>query len=121
MRRLGILGVVFWSTCVACYAQSISWNGYGVEGKTFELVDPENTEIYRFGRDGLVTAVMGRKRGPVTGPILYWRLAGESLVISSERGGEPMQALVLITVGDGEVSARDKSDQIVHYKVAKVP
>jgi hypothetical protein len=121
MRHLAIVAIAFLGAYAACYALGASWNDYRIVGKRFELVDAERIQSYRFGRDGLVAAVLGTKNGPVAAPLLYWPIDGERLLISRARGGEPNEVLTLITISAPEISAQNISGQIVRYRVAEVP
>nr|WP_315490804.1 hypothetical protein [uncultured Rhodoferax sp.] len=84
----------------------VSWAALGVEGLKLELVSETAVEDFRFSKDGSVTATLGIKNGPVTGPILYWRIVGEDLIISQEPGAEALIELPAPTIKDNILSIR---------------
>ena len=62
---------------------STSWLELKMETLELERVDPTSYEVLRFAPDGIVAATVGTKGGPLTGPVLHWRLEGDRLVISA--------------------------------------
>ncbi|KAB0325066.1 hypothetical protein ACWYXK_11895 [Janthinobacterium lividum] len=69
--------------CVKPEPQNLTdWTQLALVGKTLTLIDPELQQIFSFDKDAIVRATFGRKGGPVSGPILYWRITDNMLVIS---------------------------------------
>lgn len=58
------------------------WTQLALVGKTLTLIDPDLQQIFSFNKDAIVRAAFGRKGGPVSGPILYWRITDKMPLIS---------------------------------------
>jgi len=61
---------------------TVSWASLCLAQCRFELVDDEAHEVFRFHKDGFVAATLGVRHGPLTAPILHWRIEGDHLLIS---------------------------------------
>ena len=120
MRHLLILALTLWIASAVAQAQSTSWTDYGVGGKRFELVSETGLVVYYFRKSGSVTATIGQKKGPVAGPIFYWRIDGERLLISTH-DGTIFSELTLLTATPTEISAKSKSGEILTFKVSESP
>jgi len=59
-----------------------SWASLCLAQWEFELLDDEAHEVFRFHKDGFVAATLGVRHGPLTAPILHWRIEGDHLLIS---------------------------------------
>ena len=60
----------------------MSWSSLDLAHATLELVDDEKYEVFRFNQDGFVAATLGTRNGPLTAPLLHWRIKGDHLIIS---------------------------------------
>ena len=49
-----------------------------------ELIDAEKYELLGFGAEGIVSATIGVRNGPLAGPLFYWRIENSHLVISAK-------------------------------------
>ena len=56
-------------------------------GRRLDLVSETDIETYRFNTGGSVTATLGKKNGPVCGPLFHYRVLSEDSIelSSSER------------------------------------
>lgn len=99
--------------------QPTEWSTLGLEGKTLDLIDDSKIETYAFTEQGLVAATFGTKGGAVTAPLFYWRVEGQSLVISESPGQQGVEELVTPKIQGDVVSAKRKSGASVQYRLAK--
>lgn len=56
-----------------------TWRQMDVTTLEFELIDDTVVEALAFRPNGLVLATLGRRQGPMTTPLLYWRIDDESI------------------------------------------
>ena len=99
--------------------QPTDWLTLGLQGKTLDLIDDSKIETYAFAQQGLVAATFGTKGGAVTAPLFYWRIEGQSLVISESPGQQGLEELVTPKIQGDIVSAKRKSGARVQYRLAK--
>lgn len=85
-----LLPLAFATLLVGCSraaeGQSTDWSALELEGKTLDLIDDARVETYAFSKQGLVAATVGTKGGAIAAPLFYWRVEGQSLVISELPG-----------------------------------
>lgn len=64
--------------------KKIVWNALSLPGKTLSLIHPTKLQIFPFKDDLTVVATIGNDGavGAVAGPILFWGIRGNALVIS---------------------------------------
>jgi hypothetical protein len=68
--------------CAVEQGVATTWTELNVGTLHLELEDEERHEVLSFRPDGMVTATIGLKKGPVAGPILYWHIDQNRLVIT---------------------------------------
>jgi hypothetical protein len=61
---------------------SSAWELIQISGKKLELIDLTKLETYQFQKNGLVAAIVGKKDGETTAPVLYWKITNNNLLIS---------------------------------------
>ncbi len=66
------------------------------------LIDAERIEVLSFGEDGFVMGTFGTKGGGVFGPVLFWRIEKDALIISDEKNS-PARASYLLKTIKGDV------------------
>jgi hypothetical protein len=64
--------------------QEVTWGSLKVATIELELIDSEKFEHFGFTPDGAVLATIGLRDGPVAGPLFYWRIENNHLVISAK-------------------------------------
>ena len=99
--------------------QPTDWSTLELQGKTLDLIDDSKIETYRFTEQGLVSATFGTKGGAVTGPLFYWRVEGQSLVISESPGQQGVEELATPKIQGDVVSAKRNSGASVQYRLGK--
>ena len=77
-----VVAIALTGCAVQGLGESTTWERLNVEGLQLELVDEEKFELLKFGPQGMVAATVGTKRGALIGPLWYWRIEGEHLIIS---------------------------------------
>jgi hypothetical protein len=95
------------------------WSTLALQGKTLDLIDDSKIETYAFAEQGLVAATYGTKGGAVAAPLFYWRVEGQSLVISESPGQQGVEELLTPKIQGDVVSAKRKSGASVQYRLAK--
>ena len=87
MKRRGLL-VALPSLLTSCSLEdegkAVTWSSLNVATTDWELVDDEKYEVFGFGPEGSVSATIGVRDGPVAGPLFYWRIENDHLVISAK-------------------------------------
>lgn len=88
----------------------VKWNDLSLPGKTLTLVHPTKLEIFPFREDFTAVATIGTSGadGAVAGPVLFWGIKENTLIISTH----PVQAPVA-EYGD---SASPDSDAVVKLR-----
>jgi len=94
------------------------WKSLALPGKSLELIDEKYVENYRFAEDGMAIATFGLKDGAVAGPIVYWKIEENRLVISIDPESEILQELVSPSIRGSVVTATRKSGAKAKYKFA---
>ena len=61
-----------------------TWAQLQVETLNLELIDPDKYELLMFAPAGMVSATVGTKGGGLIGPLWYWRLEGDHLIVSEK-------------------------------------
>lgn len=78
------------------------WKPADLVGFTLSLVDAKRRTSFRFGEEGWVAATFGQVDGPVTAPLLKWRIdKGGLLHIEEVGGGRPRIRLRKQCASDG--------------------
>ena len=62
--------------------EKVAWSALIIERVELELIDDQKYELYRFGKEGTVSATVGLRNGPLVAPLFYWRVEGDHLIIS---------------------------------------
>ena len=92
-KAFALVGTLLFLTLSACQHQQASpasWTPENVVGLSIELIHPTRIENYNFLDQAAtgktyVAATLGSKDGPVTGPLLEWRIVDGRLWIGDER------------------------------------
>ncbi len=63
---------------------TVDWRRLNLAGKTLVRTHPTEIRTFPFRRDGTVVATIGNHgdAGPIAGPILFWGIAGDKLIVS---------------------------------------
>ena len=70
-------------------------------GFTFSLVDSKRRLSFTFNEEGLAATTAGRVGGPVTAPLLNWRIDKDGLLhIEDPGGGKPHMRMRKQCAGD---------------------
>ena len=96
-----------------------SWPSLQLQGKTLALVDDATVETYSFTEQGLVAATIGTRGGPLAGPLYYWKVVDNKLVISEMPDQPALDEFVDPKVLGGVVTATRKTGARVQYRLAK--
>ncbi|MCE4557194.1 hypothetical protein [Pelomonas cellulosilytica] len=117
-----LLPLAFAAVLVGCSpaeeGQSTDWSTLGLEGKTLDLIDDAKVETYAFAKQGLVAATVGTKGGALAAPLFYWRIEGQSLVISELPGEQAVEELMAPKIHGDVVTAKRKAGPSVQYRLA---
>ena len=64
--------------------KKVEWNELALPGKTLSLIHPKKLQIVPFKKDFTAVATIGNDGadGAVAGPILFWGIRGDALIIS---------------------------------------
>ncbi|MBI1175374.1 MAG: hypothetical protein GC139_08950 [Sideroxydans sp.] len=106
--------LLLFSASSAVAESSIQWSRRDVIGLALSLDDPTIVEVLRFGQNGLVAATFGQKSGPVTGPILKWRIVDGVLEISSDNSSEQF---TLLSKDGKSMTVRNQKGKILRFKI----
>lgn len=117
-----LLPLAFAAVLVGCSraeeGQSTDWSALALEGKTLDLIDDAKVETYSFAKQGLVVATAGTKGGAIAAPLFYWRVEGQSLVISELPGQQAVEELMAPKILGDVVIAKRKAGASVQYRLA---
>ena len=121
------------SESVAGY--KVKWNELALSGKTLSLIHPTKLRIFTFKEDFTAVATIGEDGadGDVAGPVLFWGILGNALVISKsplvETAGQhgrqaPFEsdAIAVLTQPtlDGDVlTVLSQSEEPIRYRLTK--
>lgn len=112
MRRKLLMGMLA-ASVLGCTnsgpEQPVDWNTLALTGKRLTLQDPESILELAFQQNGFVNATFGIKGGAVAGPILYWKITGNTLVIFGSPDTDIIEALSAPTVQGDTIRATQKS------------
>ena len=118
MKHLLALTTVLIAACSGSDAgQAVTWKDMALEGKRFERIDDKLIEIFRFQGNGIVTAEIGGKGGAITGPIWYYRIDNEKLIVSESRDGASKVEMAEPRLKAGVLSVRLDVAQWAQYRV----
>ena len=95
----------------------VDWETLSLEGKSLELIDDTRVETYHFGAEGLAAATSGNKDGPLTGPVLYWRVDDQSLIISKSQNAQVLEELRILRVQADIVSVMRKTGAKAEFRI----
>ncbi len=87
MRRrtsLVVVVIALFGCAQQPFGEATTWAKLKVETLQLELVHEQKVEVLKFGPLGTVSATVGIKGGALAGPIWYWRVEGEHLIISEQ-------------------------------------
>ena len=97
----------------------IEWKSLALVGKTLTLIDEKAVQIFPFAEDGIAASTIGIKDKALAGPILYWKIQGNVLVISEAPDSNVYEELSYPSLKAGVVSATRKSGARAQYALAK--
>lgn len=86
-----------------------------VAEQRLSLAGQGRIEEYAFGRDGLVFAQFGSKDGPVTAPVLSWRIEDGNVVIAN--GDRIMERFQLIERSENRIKLRRRTGEAVEFQI----
>ncbi|HEY4079384.1 MAG TPA: hypothetical protein VGM81_01700 [Burkholderiaceae bacterium] len=95
------------------------WKSLALPGKTLTLIDRKKMEIFPFSEGGTTAATIGTKDGALAGPIFYWKIQGNVLVISEEPDSGVYEELSSPMINGSVVTATRKSGSKSQYQLAK--
>ena len=94
------------------------WKSIGLIGKTLTLIDQNRVETFAFVEGGMTMATVGTKEA-LAGPVFYWKLRGNVLVISERPDSGVYEELSSPMVSGSVVTATRKSGSKVQFQLAK--
>lgn len=95
----------------------VTWAQMKVETLELELVDSDRYELLMFGPTGMVSLTVGAKSGPLIGPLLYWRIEGDHLVVSEQPNADTYVDLYEPSLLDGFLVVRRGLFERARYMV----
>ena len=96
----------------------IGWEVLSLQGRTLNLVDGHAIETYHFLADGLVVSTVGTREGPSAGPLLYWHILGDSLVISEEPDAQSMQEFGVVHLRGEILTVQRKGGSVARFRLS---
>lgn len=99
--------------------QEVAWSALDMEHLQLELIDDEQVESYGFGKDGMVSATIGMRDGPLMAPLFYWRIEGSHLIISEGPQSQAFADLHEPRRRGDVVSVRRGLDGVSRFRVTK--
>lgn len=95
------------------------WKSVALLGKTLTLIDEKRVETFVFVENGMTMVTVGIKDGALAGPLFYWKLQGNVLVISRLPDSGVYEELSSPMVNGSIVTAMRKSGSKVQFQLAK--
>lgn len=107
--------------CSEDVGQPVDWKSLDLPEKRLELQHSRKAEIYAFTAQGLVQATYGIKDGPITAPLLYWRIDRGDLVLSEWPGADakPLMAFREPSIKGDMLTVKRTSGETVRFLVRK--
>lgn len=99
---------------------STRWELLALPGKSLILIDDKELQFFDFHEGGAVIAEIGRKGGPVAGPILIWKIQGNALLISVTPDSEIIERLSAPTIKGSILTATRKSGAKAQYQFGTI-
>jgi hypothetical protein len=99
-------------------AQSVSdgWSEEWLLGSILRLVDETRVEELRFASEGVVAITSGKHGGPLTGPLMKWRIHNGKLEIGYP---DSYDALELLSIAGANVVVKRKSGDKAVFEVQR--
>lgn len=92
------------------------WSSSWLVGTTLELVSDTDILILRFGEAGWVAMTGGKKGGPVTGPLLPWRIENGKLFVGFSV--QPKDGIEFVSLSGNRLVTRSEGKKII-YEVSR--
>jgi len=121
MRRKLLILLVS-SALIACTqadeGSPTAWESLQLPGKTLTLIDAKKLEVFPFSADGTTAATVGTQDA-MAGPIFFWKIKGNVLIISELADSEVFEELGAPSVNGNFVTATQKSGTKARYTLTK--
>ena len=88
---------------------AVQWQALALEGRTLELIDDHEIQVFPFSSEGTSSATIGLKGKAVAAPILFWKIEGNVLRLSVMPDAEIFEELSDPAVKGGIVTATCRS------------
>jgi hypothetical protein len=89
-----------------------------VAGRRLSLQHDTKVEVYQLKETGSALAQLGVKNGPITGPVLQWKVEENRLVIAD--GQNARQRFEVIEKSSGQMKLRRESGEVVIFEITEV-
>ncbi len=102
------------SSAHAQQSPQLQWTEESVVGLSLELEDPVAVEQLHFVKGGALIATFGTKGGPLTGPVLRWKIVDGVLQFGA---GDAPQQLTLLSRQAGLIVVKDRAGKTLRFHV----
>lgn len=92
------------------------WSPNWLVGTTLDLVSETRVFTMRFGEGGWVAVTTGKKGGPLTGPLLPWRIENGKLLIGYS--AQPKDGLEFVSITGNKLITRSEGRNEI-YEVSR--
>lgn len=92
------------------------WSPNWLVGTTLDLVSETRVLTLRFGESGFVAITAGQKAGPLTGPLLPWRIENGKLLIGYS--AQPKDGIEFVSISGNKLVTRSEGRSEI-YEVSR--
>jgi hypothetical protein len=110
---------VVWLFCLPLAGAQMNpgaWSERWLLGSVLRLVDETQVEELRFGPEGVVTISSGKRGGPLTGPLMNWRVHQGKLEIGHP---DSYDTLELVSFTGSQVVVKRRSGAKVVFEIQR--